>query len=350
MIIFKKMKHNDLHLFFDERRVFDQILVPYNRLISLKKRVDFEAFLPVLNEKLGINESVKQNADKWTALFLFKCVLLGIIFDYGDEELEYQIKNRADFKNFLDLGLLADSPDQKTLWDFREKLVKSGAEKALFDSFLDEIKLYGYSFDGERIVDGTMHECERRNTSKKVDEMIKEGNIPEKISNNLNVLAQNDLDASWKKKGKESFFGYLGLIIVLSKYKLITNYCVDSAHVDERKNVPALIREWEKQLRVVADKGFVGEAVKEEMKKLGIDFIAMEKEYLYSPDILEIIKSNNLISKIRSRVEHVFGNIVQMFPQRPLRQIGLERNSFRIGMMYMLHNMFRIISIENDCA
>lgn len=345
---FSAMKLTKSYLFFSETDYFKKVLVRQNRLLDLKEKIDFEPFVSVINKQLNINEFVKQSASKWEPLFLFKCILLGIIFDYSDEELEFQIINRADFKIFLDLGLLDDVPDKSTLWLFREDLVNSNAHKPLFDSFLDQIKLLGYPIEGDRIVDGTVHETERRCSSHEMNEKIKAGEIPEKWQSNPNVLSQKDLDASWRTEGKKSYFGYLSLIMVLSNLKLITNYSIDSAHVDERKNVVELVENEPTEFDAYADKGFVSKELKEGMKEKGVNFIAMEKEYLFSDNLEEVIKDNKVISKIRARVEHVFGNITMMMPQRPLRLIGIERNTFKIGMMYMLHNMFRLISIENS--
>jgi IS5 family transposase len=342
------MKPTKSHLFFSETDYFKKVMVSQNRLIDLKERIDFEPFKSVLNQQLNINEFVKQSASKWEPLFLFKCLLLGIIFDYSDEELEYQLINRADFKVFLDLELMDNVPDKSTLWLFRESLVNSNSHKPLFDSYLDQIKLLGYSFKDERIVDGTVHETEHRCTSHEVDEKIKSGHVPEEWAKNPNILCQNDLTASWRSEGKKRYFGYLALIIVLSKYKFITNYAISPAHIDERKNVVGLVENEVHEFIAYADKGFVSQELKTKMNQKGVNFIAMEKEYLLSEDLPEVEKSNKAISKIRARVEHVFGNITMMMPQRPLRLIGIERNTFKIGMMYMLHNMFRLISIENS--
>jgi IS5 family transposase len=344
------MKLQDTHLFFSESDLFAQISVAQNRLLEMKQAIDFDAFYPVLKEKLKLVDGVTFNATKWHPLFLFKCVLLGSMFHYSDAQLEYQLKNRLDFKMFLDLEAMGEVPDEKTIWDFREKLIKNNAEKELFNSFNDQLKLHGFCFEGEHIIDGTLHECEHRCTSPKTDEMIKQGHLPESRSSNPKSLSQTDLDASWKTKGKNSYFGYLGLVMVLKKYKFITSYHVDSAHVDERVNVPELVKDIFVAFKIIADKGFVSEGLKETMRKLGFNFVAMQKEYQFSSDCLEIRAENKLISKVRARVEHVFGNITQAIGSNKLRTIGIERNSFQIGMRYMIHNMLRFVSIQNGRA
>lgn len=344
------MKPSQSHFFFSETAIFAQVHVPYNRLNEIKDKIDFEQFNAILCQKLGIIPGVKQSATKWSPLLLFKCVWLGIFFDYSDAELEYQMKNRIDFKEFLEFGLKDPVPDEKTIWKFREDLRKENADKDLFNSFNDQLKLHGFSFDGDQIVDGTIVEAEGRCTSPKTDELIKEGNPPESRKNNHNSMAQTDLAASWKSKGEKSFFGYLALIMALKKYKFITSYHVDSAHVDERKNVLELVKNMYAQFKILADKGFVGEALRKAMKERGFDFVAMQKEYLFSDDLFDTLASNYQISKERARVEHVFGNMRQIFGFGKLRSIGLVANSFTIGMRCMIHNMLRFISIENESA
>jgi transposase, IS5 family len=344
------MKPSQSHFFFSETAIFAQVHVPQNRLIDIKEKIDFEQFNSILFQKLKIIPGLKYSATKWNPMMLFKCVWLGILFDYSDAELEYQMKNRIDFKEFLDLGLKDSVPDEKTIWKFREDLRNKNVDKDLFNSFNDQLKLHGFSFDGDHIVDGTIVEAEGRCTSPKTDDLIKDGNPPESRKNNHNSMNQTDLDASWKSKGGKSFFGYLALIMALKKYKFITSYHVNSAHVDERKNVLDLIKNVHTQFKILADKGFVGEALRQAMKERGFDFVAMQKEYLFSDDLFDTLASNYQISKERARVEHVFGNMRQIFGFGKLRSIGIVANSFTIGMRCMIHNMLRFVSIENGRA
>ena len=260
------------------------------------------------------------------------------------------MKNRIDCKEFLELGLHDPVPDEKTIWKFREDLRKENADKDLFDTFNDHLKLHGFNFNDDHILDGTIVEAEERCTSPKTNDLIKEGGVPDSRKDNPNSMAQTDLAASWKSKGKNSYFGYLALILALKKHKFITSYHVDSAHVDERKNVLELVKNIWFKIKILADKGFVGDELKIAMKELGFDFVAMQKEYLFADDFLDVIADNMKISKERARVEHVFGNMRQIFGFGKLRSIGLVANKFTIGMRCMIHNMLRFVSIENGRA
>lgn len=344
------MKPSQNYFYFSSSWIYAQIQIPANRLIELKSKIDFEQFRPVIYSKLNLIEGLTYNATKWDPMLLFKCVILGVYFDYSDSELEYQLKNRLDFKHFLEFDHSDLVPDEKTIWKFRDDLRKVNADKDLFNSFNDQLKLHGFSFDGDHIIDGTIVEAEERCTSQKSNDMIKEGGLPESRKNNPNSMAQTDLAASWKTKGKNSYFGYLALIMALKQHKFITSYHVDSAHVDERKNVLELVKNIWFKIKILADKGFVGEELKDAMKALGFDFVAMQREYLFSDDFLDVIADNLKISKERARVEHVFGNMRQVFGFGKLRSIGLVANTFTIGMRCMIHNMLRFISIENGRA
>lgn len=341
------MKPSQNYFYFSSYWIYSQIQIPANRLIELKAKIDFEQFKPVIYSKLNLIDGVTYNATKWDPMLLFKCVLLGVYFDYSDAELEYQLKNRLDFKHFLEFDHSDLVPDEKTIWKFRDDLRKVNADKDLFNSFNDQLKLHGFDFDGDHIIDGTIVEAEERCTSQKTNDIIKEGGLPESRKNNPNSMAQTDLAASWKTKGKNSYFGYLALIMALKKHKFITSYHVDSAHVDERKNVLDLVKNIWFKIKILADKGFVGEELKIAMKELGFNFVAMQKEYLFADDFLDVIADNMKISKERARVEHVFGNMRQVFGFGKLRCIGLVANSFTIGMRCMIHNMLRFVSIEN---
>ena len=50
------------------------------------------------------------------------------LHNLSDEQAEYQVRDRLSFTRFLRLGIEDGIPDATTLWLFREKLAKAGAD------------------------------------------------------------------------------------------------------------------------------------------------------------------------------------------------------------------------------
>ncbi|MCP4141443.1 MAG: transposase, partial [Chloroflexi bacterium] len=54
---------------------------------------------------------------------MFKALLIPSLYNLSDDQLEYQIVDRASFKRFLGLTKSDKVPDSKTFWNFREQLI-----------------------------------------------------------------------------------------------------------------------------------------------------------------------------------------------------------------------------------
>ena len=71
--------------------------------------------------KIGIYRKV--GAPPFNRLTLFKALIIQSLYNLSDDQLEYQIVDRASFKRFLELKKSEKVPDSKTFWLFREQQV-----------------------------------------------------------------------------------------------------------------------------------------------------------------------------------------------------------------------------------
>jgi len=62
------------------------------------------------------------------------------------------------------------------------------------------------------------------------------------------------------------------------------------------------------------------------------------------------IKANKTRSKVRGRVEHVFGFQERSMGGKFIRTIGMARAKTKIGMMNLVYNMNRLIQLESGAA
>jgi IS5 family transposase len=116
-------------------------------VISLKpnaKTVDFEIFRSALEAALAYADGVKGGRPPYDAVMMFKILVIQAQNNLSDERTEFLINDRLSFMPFLGLSLGVRVPDAKTIWLFRERLIRAGAIATLFDRFDQAVRAAGY--------------------------------------------------------------------------------------------------------------------------------------------------------------------------------------------------------------
>ena len=123
-----------------------------------------------------------------------------------------------------------------------------------------------------------------------------------------------------------------------AKSKLVTKYETTEASVHDSRMFDKLVDESDEA--VLADSAYLSEEAREHLLECNCqDFIQL-KGYRNHPLSEEDKKANKGRSRIRVRVEHVFGRMSQMAMDR-LRTIGKERANHHIGLSNLVYNMDR---------
>ena len=145
---------------------------------------------------------------------ILKALVLQALYNLSDDQAEYQLRDRLSFMRFLGLGLEYAVPDAKTLWLYREALAKAGAVEELFDLFDGFLKDKGYLARGGQIIDASIVSAPKQHNSvtrtfgsRKENETIKDGKMPEDWKSKPAKDRQKDKDARWTKKHERSYFG-----------------------------------------------------------------------------------------------------------------------------------------------
>jgi transposase, IS5 family len=89
------------------------------------------------------------------------------------------------------------------------------------------------------------------------------------------------------------------------------------------------------------DSAYKGPEIRKLMKHLCINDRLSEKSYKNKKLTKSQIESNHQKSKIRCRVEHVFGFMQNTMKSKLLRTIGIKRASFQIGLTNLVYNICR---------
>jgi IS5 family transposase len=327
--------------FFDESNRLRRLSSMGDPLEKISQVVDFEIFRPVLDGVFKRENKGPGGRPAFDHILMFKILLLQQWYCMADDKAEYQINDRLSFQRFLGLSLGSKVPDAKTIWAFRENLVKTGAEKTLFSLFTEQMERKEIITRSGSIVDASFVEAPRQRNSREENECIKSGEIPEEWKKSPHKLRQKDTDARWTKKNNENHYGYKNHVKMDKESKLIVTYSVTDASVHDSREIVSLVEEQDQEL--YADSAYVGIELHSEISKKNkkIKLKIHEKGYRNHPLTEEQKKSNREKSRVRARVEHIFGHMTQSMSGLLVRSIGKCRARCAIGLQNLAYNLSR---------
>ena len=325
---------------FDEENRLEKLSHLGDALVRLNKVMNWEIFRPILENALNRKNNRAGGRPPYDAVFMFKILVLKRLYNLSDDQTEYQINDRISFMRFLGLQLEDRIPDAKTIWLFGETLSKTDVLKELFECFTEELEKKNLITHTGSIVDATFVDAPRQRNTREENEAIKNGEIPENWKQNANEakLRQKDTDARWTKKGNETHFGYKDHVKVDAESKLITNYSVTSANVHDSQALAKLMDDTDYVL--YADSAYVGEKLHSELSD-SLEIRIHEKGNRNHPLNEEQQECNKEKSRIRARVEHVFGFMTNSMKGITVRTIGMARAMFCVGITNLTYNFCR---------
>ena len=215
----------------------------------------------------------------------------------------------------------------------------------LFNDFDAQLNNEGYIAQKGQIVDASFVDVPKQRNTREENAEIKAGNTPQGFMDDTNVGCQKDTDARWAKKNQETHFGYKNHATVDNKHKLIRNYEVTSAEVHDSNVFVDLLAE-NTSKDVWADSAYQSKKAERELAEKGMRSHVNKKGQKNKPLTDREKKANTTRSKIRVRVEHVFGSITNEQGGLYFRVIGLSRTKAKIGLMNMVYNMRRFVTLH----
>jgi IS5 family transposase len=314
-------------------------------LEKLGKGVDFEMFRDILEVRLSKEPQGKGGRPPYDYVMMFKIMILQRYYNLSDDQVEYQINDRMSFMRFLHLSIADDIPDSKTVWNFREQLTDLGLVEELFSLFLGELERLNLIINEGKIIDASFVEVPRQRNSREENKQIRQGEIPERFEANAHVKSQKDIDARWTQKNNVNFFGYKNHAKQDAGSKFIVGYKVTDASVHDSQTTEELLDEKDKGEDFYADSAYSGEPQANIISEKGMNNKVCEKGARNRPLTEEQIAGNREKSKVRSRVEHIFGFMEMSMNGMYIHSIGIKRATAIIGLMNLTYNMFRKIQL-----
>jgi IS5 family transposase len=346
--LLKSFKRSKAIGFFDEDFRLEKLTKLGDPLERLTLGINFELFRPHLLEYLHTLPKGDGGRKPYDYVLMFKILILQRYYNLGDDQTEYQICDRLSFMRFLKLTIADDVPDSKTIWHFRERLVELSLVDSLFDLFKRKLEELGLIVHEGKIVDASFVEVPKQRNSREENAQIKKGEVPASWKEEENKLEQKDTEARWTKKNNVSYYGYKNHVKCERKNKFITGYEVTDASVHDSQPLPGLLKPEDEGQSLHADSAYVGESLHKSLvedKKVAL--LINEKGFKNKPLTEEQKANNKEKSKVRVRVEHIFGFIENIMNGSTIKTIGIKRAKALIGLMNLTYNLFRKVQITN---
>lgn len=334
---------------FDDHFLMEKLNKLGDPLEKLNEYIDWTIFSSPIEEafKDGNKDKTKGGRPPFSKLMLFKGLIIQSLYNLSDDQLEYQILDRASFKRFLELKKSDKVPDSRTFWLFREQLIEKDIILGLFKTFNEALDAAGIYANEGKIIDASFIEAPRQRNSREENKIIKEtGQAPSQWKEKPNKLAQKDVDARWTKKNNTTFYGYKNHIKADKKTKLIEEYIVTDASVHDSQAIEQLLTEKDNGQMLYADSAYTGEEQEKIYKRKKVINRINEKGYRNKPLTEEQKIKNKEKSKVRARVEHIFGFVENSMHGSTVRTIGIARAKAKIGMMNIVYNICRCVQLK----
>src|SRR6267378_455539 len=301
--------------FFDVERRLEAISANGDPLETIKKMVrweDFRADIEAVTETKP--EERKSNAGRkpYDTILKFKIVVLQSLHNLSDEQTEYLIRDRLSFMRFLDL----------------------------------ELEEAGYIARGGQIIDATIVSVPKQRNTKEENEAIKAGKTPQGWEKQPAKNAQKDTDARWTKKNDESFYGYKNHVDVDKAHNLIRKWDVTNAAVHDSQKLDDVLDLSNTGKEVWADSAYRSLASEARLQEKGLQSRIHRRAARNRPLSERQASANTTRSRVRARVEHVFGHQQSSMGGKIVRTIGIARARFKIGMMNLGYNIRRLVQLE----
>lgn len=285
-------------------------------------------------------EASQMGRPSWDIGIILRCLLLQALYNLSDDSCEYQINDRISFKRFIGIDVNAKAPDAKTLWHYREKMIALKLDQKLWIWLEEELTRSGYRAKKGQMIDASFVEVPRRACDEKDFDEDDEDYHDSRTS-------QLDPDASYTKKNSKTYYGYKMHVQADVCYKLVRNHCVTSAHVHDSQCFEELLDDEINSGRdVYADSAYRSEAHESLLRRKGLQSKIHYRAYRNKGLSAAKVLTNSTRSKVRVRIEHIFGHIHTAMGGIYTHVVGRARVGFKVSLKLLAYNLHRYSYFE----
>lgn len=276
----------------------------------------YESLKPFIYTNLyEIRPLKKEGRSPYDPEILFKMIYIQHMYSLSDRELIDMIEDRISFRKFMNIQSSEDIPDRAVLIRFRKEYFKKQTPQKVFNQLFKHLQKDGLIVKAGSIIDSTIIESPGKRSRKK-----------------------RDRQARYFKKNDERYFGYKMHINADRDTKLIKRVIITSANRHDSECFDKLLSKRTTK-QVYADKAYASPVEESILGDKGIESYLMRKSYRGRALSKDNEERNNRISKIRCRVEHIFGRIRNEFKLDKSRYFTKYKNTMSLIMIAMIYNI-----------
>ena len=313
---------------------------------ELEDQRDFaEAFLPEEVGRDEVLERIEALVD-WSALeavcgdiyaapvgrpsyplvVLIKAMLVQAWWNLSDPKAEQLLRHALRFRRFLGVGLTGKTPDQNTLWRFRDELAKRGLAEALLAEVDRQLRARGLVLRRGSIVDATLVRSAASSKNRRKDGR------------------PVDPDADWAaRSGRDPTLGYKLHAAVDEDTGIVRRIALTPASRHERTVAEAIVPG--DVGRVWADAAYDARDLRE-----GLEARSITPVIAHNPrrgGLRSWQRAANFVVKtVRPRIEPVFGTRKRSFGLGRARGFSLARNLVDTTFRVLAFDLRRAVSLS----
>ena len=307
-----------------------EIKAPESELTELKKLIDWKA----------INQRLESLQGDYSALSLFKMLLLQTWHNLSDEGVSQAVKRDLVFMGFCEFSVSGNKPDATTLCHFRKRLVDSSQLEGLLYIVNADLESKNLKVANGKYLssDATLIQSARR--PRKVLELQEDG---------VEVTYSDDKDASWLQKGDQAIYGY-SASVTTDEQGLVESVTTFSANRSEMRRLDEVLDAVAVKPGQVLlyDKGTDSKDNRALLKARGLKDGIMRKKPKGKPMSHWNRLRNKLIGRRRFVVERTFGTFKRTYGLNRARYLGLIKTQAEVILKSIAYNLKRAVNRYRD--
>lgn|SRR5262245_46954712 len=303
--------------------------------LAVQQRGGANRVLETIAREVDFNEAEQRVAQTYSSGgrpacrvgVLLRLMILQHLYGLSDPQAEEQLKDRLSFQKFVQLDTHEAVPDETTICRFRQRLIECGLHEELLGLLNQQLEARGYIVKRTTLVDATLVQSSRKRPDAQA---AREGRAP-------------DADASYTRKGGQSFYGYKAHISSDGEHQLIQAAVISTAREYEGEFLAQIAPVQTKAL--YADKAYDSKANRAWLRAHGIRNGILKKE-AHHIQLTDKDRENNARKGwVRRQIERVFAHLKQWQHYRRVRYLGLARNQLELTLKAVAYNLKRLTTI-----
>jgi IS5 family transposase len=250
----------------------------------------------------------------WPPLALFRAMLLAVWHDLSDVALAESLADRASFRRFCGFSMSEPTPERTAFVRFRAELIERGLDRVLFESITRQLSAKGVAVRTGTLVDATL---------------IASASI------------RRDADARWAgHRRRKPVHGYKAHIATDEAGGLILGVEVTTANVHDAAELDAVLPA--EPGDVYGDSAFTGSRAEAKIAARGGRARVVQTGTWGGPEALTRLQEYNAaVSRVRGRIEKVFGTCKRSYGLRRMRWLGLAKAGLQVRLTAIAFNLRR---------